>query len=34
MWIWNSEETALREALEGILYAEPGIYEKLDTKYG
>lgn len=34
MWIWNSEETALGEALEGILYAEPGMYERLDTKYG
>lgn len=34
MWIFNSEETALGEALEGILFAEPGKYERLDTKYG
>lgn len=34
MWIFNSEETALREALEGILSAEPGKYGRLDTKYG
>lgn len=34
MWIFNSEETALYEALEGIRSAEPGKYGRLDTKYG
>ena len=34
MWIFNSEETALGEALEGMISAEPETYRRLDTKYG
>lgn len=34
MLIFNKEETALDEALQGLLFAEPMKYKKLDTQYG
>lgn len=34
MRIFNSTQTALDEAMKGVMLADPGVYERFETEYG